>query len=113
MAGPSSAAVGPRGTAGASPAPPARVRLKLSAPLRTYADDRSEVAGEGRTVDEALRRFASADARIHAYLYSVAGRFRPTVAIFVNGSDIRNLDGPSTVLNDGDLVTLLPALPGG
>jgi molybdopterin converting factor small subunit len=113
MAGPTSAALGPPRTAGVPQAARARVHLKLSAPLRTYVQDRSDVAAEGHTVGEALQRFASVDARIQAYLYSPAGRFRPTVAIFVNGADIRNLDGPSTVLHDGDLVTLLPALPGG
>lgn len=41
------------------------------------------------------------------------GELSPFVNIFVNGEDIRFLDGVDTALNDGDVVTFIPAISGG
>ena len=41
------------------------------------------------------------------------GQVRRFVNVFVNDEDIRYLDGPETALNDGDAVSIIPAVAGG
>ncbi len=42
-----------------------------------------------------------------------SGEIRRYVNIFVNDEDIRFLDGKETPLNDGDNVSIVPAIAGG
>jgi molybdopterin converting factor small subunit len=41
------------------------------------------------------------------------GSLRPHVNVFVNGENIRHLDGMATSIGEGDEVWLLPAISGG
>ncbi len=41
------------------------------------------------------------------------GELTPFINIFVNGEDIRHLNGLETKLSDGDEVTFIPAISGG
>ncbi len=41
------------------------------------------------------------------------GELTPFINIFVNGEDIRHLEGLNTKLKDGDEVTFIPAISGG
>jgi molybdopterin synthase sulfur carrier subunit len=46
-------------------------------------------------------------------LFDGGGRPRRFINIYVNGRDYRFLDKLNTVLHEGDVVTLLPAVSGG
>jgi molybdopterin converting factor small subunit len=68
---------------------------------------------EGATVGVLAGRIAeSAGLRRHGYLghYRVSGG---DLAILVNGRNIDLLEGPGTVLRDGDEVVILPPAAGG
>ncbi len=41
------------------------------------------------------------------------GKLTPFINIFVNGEDIRHLNGVETELKDGDEVAFIPAISGG
>lgn len=54
------------------------------------------------------------DGRLSKRLYNEDGSLSNQVRIFLNGRDIRFLDKKETIiLNDGDIVLLLPVLAGG
>ncbi|MEM7772492.1 MAG: MoaD/ThiS family protein, partial [Cyanobacteria bacterium P01_A01_bin.37] len=50
---------------------------------------------------------------IKARLCDDQGQLRRFVNFYVNSEDIRFLDGASTALNDGDEVSIVPAVAGG
>ena len=42
-----------------------------------------------------------------------SGNVRRFINLYVNNEDIRFLDGVGTKLNDGDVVSIIPAIAGG
>jgi molybdopterin synthase sulfur carrier subunit len=46
-------------------------------------------------------------------LLTPAGEVQETVAVLVNGRNVRFLGGPDTPLRDGDTITLIPPVAGG
>lgn len=67
----------------------------------------------GATVGDALRETIRRSPGLSERLLDTGGRLRRGFALFLNGVDVRNLDGEATELREGDLIALIPALPGG
>src|SRR6476620_12649964 len=89
------------------------VTVKIPAQLRTVTGGESEaVVEEATTVGEVLDglydRFDELRDRI-----AEDGDLRRFVNVYVQGEDIRFLDGLETSVEDGDEVTILPAVAGG
>lgn len=90
------------------------VHLHLPGALRPYAggSSRVEVSG-GATVAELLETLGGAYPGVHQRVVDELGSLRPHVNVFVNGENIRHLDGMATSIGEGDEVWLLPAISGG
>lgn len=80
----------------------------------------ARIAGEKRVTVEAellgqvLDALASGHgAEFRDLLFDGGGRPRRFINIYVNGRDYRFLDKLDTVLREGDVVALLPAVSGG
>ena len=80
----------------------------------------ARMAGEKRVIVEAdlLGQVLDALASGHGEefrdrLFDSGGRPRRFINIYVNGRDYRFLDKLDTVLHEGDVVALLPAVSGG
>ena len=90
-----------------------RVKVRLLASMRELADDRSEVGASAGSIDELIadleRRFPGASSK----LCDERGCIRRFIAVFVNDTDIRAMEGQATLLADGDEVTFVPAVAGG
>ncbi len=89
------------------------VTVKIPTQLRTVTGGESETEiAEATTVGEVLDglydRFDGLRDRI-----AEDGGLRRFVNVYVEGEDIRFLDGLETVVEDGDEVTILPAVAGG
>jgi MoaD family protein len=88
------------------------VRVKIPTQLREATDGEATAAVDGATVGEVLdslyERFGELRSRI-----AEDGGLRRFVNVYVAGEDIRFLDGLDTPVNDGDEVTILPAVAGG
>jgi MoaD family protein len=89
------------------------VTVKIPAQLRSVTGGESEaVIDEAGTVGEVLdglyERFDGLRERI-----AENGDLRRFVNVYVQGEDIRFLDGLETAVDDGDEVTILPAVAGG
>ncbi|MFI5533470.1 MoaD/ThiS family protein [Kitasatospora sp. NPDC051853] len=88
------------------------IEVRIPTILRTYTDGAKSVEGAGASLGEL---FADLDVRhpgIAARLLD-NGELRRFVNVYLNDEDVRFLDGISTGLNDGDSVTILPAVAGG
>lgn len=61
---------------------------------------------------EKLSEFAGSDFPKRIY-DTATGSMNEHIVIFVNAREARSLRGPDTVLNDGDVVTIMPPMAGG
>jgi sulfur-carrier protein len=90
----------------------AMVRVKIPTQLRAATEGESAAEVEGTTVGEVLdslyERYGELRSRI-----AEDGGLRRFVNVYVGGEDIRFLDGLETPVEDGDEVTILPAVAGG
>jgi molybdopterin converting factor small subunit len=89
------------------------VSVYIPTPFRSYTGNRTNVEVEGANVSEIL---ANLDAKYPGFrnLCSDEGGSIPAhINIYVNNKEISTLDGPATLLNDGDQVAVIPALAGG
>jgi sulfur-carrier protein len=88
------------------------VRVKIPTQLRSATDGEAQASVDGATVGEVLdalyERYDELRGRI-----AEDGGLRRFVNVYVDGEDIRFLDGLDTQVQDGDEVTILPAVAGG
>ncbi len=90
---------------------PTTVRIPTA--LRTLTGGAGEVTVEGSTVGEVLKCLDADHRGIGERLFDEIGNLRRFVNVFVADEDVRFLDGLPTPLQDGDSVTVLPAVAGG
>ncbi len=88
-------------------------QVYLPTPLRRLTQGRARVAASGRTVDEALAALEREFPGLREQLREPTGEVRSFINVFVNGTEIRSLQGPATPLTDGDEVSIIPAMAGG
>jgi molybdopterin synthase sulfur carrier subunit len=89
------------------------VIVKIPAQLRSVTGGESEAVVEdvgtvGEVLDGLYDRYDGLRERI-----AEDGDLRRFVNVYVQGEDIRFLDGLETTVDDGDEVTILPAVAGG
>ena len=87
--------------------------LRIPTPLRTYTGGLSEVAVQGATVDEAMQSLVEQFPSMRPHLYNGQGELRPFVNLFLGENNVRDLQGLSTPLKDGDRLMLIPSIAGG
>jgi len=88
------------------------VTVKIPAQLRTLTGNEAETEVEGSSVGEAL------DALFDRYdglrdRITEDGELHRFVNVYVGGEDIRFGNGLDTPVDDGDEITILPAVAGG
>ncbi|HEY2258453.1 MAG TPA: ubiquitin-like small modifier protein 1 [Solirubrobacteraceae bacterium] len=88
------------------------ISVKIPTQLRSATEGEAQASVSGSTVGEVLdalyERYGELRSRI-----AEDGGLRRFVNVYVDGEDIRFLDGLDTPVNDGDEVTILPAVAGG
>jgi sulfur-carrier protein len=88
------------------------VNIKIPTQLREATEGEAQASVDGDTVGEVLdalyERYGELRSRI-----AEDGGLRRFVNVYVDGEDIRFLDGLNTPVEDGDEVTILPAVAGG
>ena len=90
---------------------PTTVRIPTA--LRTLTGGAAEVTVEGSTVGEVLKSLDAVHPGMGERLFDEAGNLRRFVNVFVAEEDIRFLDGVSTPVAEGQVVSIIPAVAGG
>ncbi|AQL41308.1 hypothetical protein BV210_00630 [Halorientalis sp. IM1011] len=67
----------------------------------------------GTTVGAALTALADEYENLGPLLFDSDGDLRPNVNVLVDEENVRNGEGPATVLSDGATVSLAPGVAGG
>ena len=88
-------------------------QVYLPTPLRRLTNGRSRVAAEGATVEEALAGLEREFPGLREQLRDQNGEVRSFINVFVNGTEIRLLQGPATPLREADEISIVPAMAGG
>ena len=88
------------------------VTVKIPTQLRAATGGESEVQVDGATVGEVLDAVFDAHTELRERI-TQGGDLRRFVNVYVSGEDIRFQQGLETSINDGDEVTILPAVAGG
>ena len=89
------------------------VTILIPTALRSFVDRKSEIEAEGSTVGEALANLASQYPDLKHQIYEDDVKLRGFVNVFVEGTNIKKLNGLETALASGATVMLVPAIAGG
>ena len=89
------------------------VHVRIPSPLRTFTQNREEVAATGATVREVVADLERSYPGIGARLLDGEGRVRRYVNLFLNDEDVRFLRELDTPVKEGDRLVLVPAIAGG
>ena len=88
------------------------ITVKIPAQLRAATGGEGELQVDGATVGEALDAVFQQHDGLRERI-TQDGDLRRFVNVYVSGEDIRFQEGLETAVNDGDEVTILPAVAGG
>jgi len=89
------------------------VTVRLYGAFSEFADGARRSSVEASSVAEALDAVGIRFPQLRERLRDERGRLREHVNVFANADEIRALDGERTVLRDGDVVHIIPAVSGG
>ena len=89
------------------------ITLFLPAVLSRLAEGQKKLELEGATVGDAIDAAASRYPQLAPRLKDEKGEPYPFVTIYLNDDDVRLKSGFATPLEDGDELTVVPAIAGG
>jgi molybdopterin synthase sulfur carrier subunit len=90
------------------------ITVKIPTPLRGLTNNADTVSADGAaSIGEAIDQLEAQYPGIRERLVDDTGELRRFVNIYVNGEDIRFLDGLGTAIKSGDEVSIVPAVAGG
>ena len=89
------------------------IEVRIPTILRPYTGGAKVVEGAGDTIAELLTDLDSRYAGLRARLVTGEGALHRFVNVYINDEDVRFLGALDAKVNDGDTVTILPAVAGG
>jgi molybdopterin converting factor small subunit len=87
--------------------------LRMPTPLRSYVEGQKELEIAAPTVRLALQELSGRYPQLKRHLFDDEDQLRPYVNLFLNGQDVRSLQGPDTPLGDHDILMIVPSIAGG
>ncbi|MEW5938108.1 MAG: MoaD/ThiS family protein [Chloroflexota bacterium] len=87
--------------------------MKIPTPLRSYTNNKAEVAVRGANVGEALSHLVRQFPALKPHLYNGDERLRPFVNLFLGENNIQDLQGMDTPLAEDSRLLLIPSIAGG
>jgi sulfur-carrier protein len=89
------------------------VTIKLPTQLRPVAGGAAEANVSGSTVGEVLEGLYAEHPELRERISEPSGELRRFVNVYKAGEDIRFLEGLETPVDEGEELTILPAVAGG
>ena len=89
------------------------IEVKIPTILRTYTDGAKSVKASGDTLAALLDSLDADHPGLKGRLVTQDGGLHRFVNVYVNDEDVRFTGSLDTKLQDGDAVTILPAVAGG
>ena len=89
------------------------VTVLIPTPLQKFTNNQATIECSGSSVQELIDALETNCPGIKARLCDEEGKPRRFLNFYVNSEDIRFLEGTETTLQDGDEVSIVPAVAGG
>jgi adenylyltransferase/sulfurtransferase len=89
------------------------IKILIPYALRAFTERNAEVEVEGGTAGEAINALANAYPALKTHLFAEDGQLRNFINLFVDGTNISNLQGLNTPVKEGGEMMLVPAIAGG
>jgi sulfur-carrier protein len=89
------------------------IEVRIPTILRSYTGGAKAVEGAGDTLADLLADLDTRHAGLRGRLVTDQGTLHRFVNVYINDEDVRFLGALDAKLNDGDTVTILPAVAGG
>lgn len=89
------------------------ISVRIPTPLRRVTGGADRVAVEGDTLGQLIDSLESQYPGIKGRLCDEDGELRNFVNVYVNGEDVRFMQGLGTATKSGDEVSIVPAVAGG
>jgi molybdopterin synthase sulfur carrier subunit len=89
------------------------VKVRIPAPLRGLTNNLDIVAAEGGTLGAAIDGLEATYPGLKDRICDEGGEIRRFVNVYINGEDVRFLQGLESDLKTGDEVSIVPAVAGG
>ena len=89
------------------------IKVRIPTPLRPLTKGQGEVEAQASSIANMIETLNNAHPGLKDRLCDESGELRRFVNIYVNEEDIRFLKGKETALNDGQGVSIVPAIAGG
>jgi molybdopterin synthase sulfur carrier subunit len=89
------------------------VMVRIPTPLRSLTGDQETVTADGSRLGECIEGIEARYPGVKERLCDETGEIRRFVNVFINGEDVRFLQGLETPLKPGDEVSIVPAVAGG
>jgi molybdopterin synthase sulfur carrier subunit len=87
--------------------------VRIPAPLRRLTNGQNKITAEGKTLQEIIDFLEQNFPSIKSRICDEDGEIRNFVNIYINEEDVRFLNGISSKINDGDEISIVPAVAGG
>jgi molybdopterin synthase sulfur carrier subunit len=87
--------------------------VRIPTVLRPQVGGNKEIELAGGTVGEVVDALTAQYPSLKSQLMTAEGELNRFVNVYVNGQDVRYLDGLATTVGERDEVRLLPAMAGG
>lgn len=87
--------------------------VRIPSPLRRYTGGQSKVEGTGTNILELIDNLEAQHPGVKSRLCDDSGQIKRYVNVFVNGEEIRTLQGSETPVSEKDEVSIVPAMAGG
>src|SRR3989304_842899 len=88
-------------------------KVRIPSPLQSLTGNQPEAEASGATVASLLDDLEARYPGLKARICDEQGNLRRFVNLYVNDEDIRFLKGEETPLQEGYLVSIIPAIAGG
>jgi MoaD family protein len=89
------------------------VKVLIPTPLQPFTNNQAAIECEGSSIADLLESLEKSCPGIKSRLCDEQGQPRRFLNLYVNSEDIRFLEGTQTPLQDGDEVSIVPAVAGG
>ncbi len=89
------------------------IEVRVPTVLRKHTAGEKSVTAEGETLADLVADLETRNAGLGTALVGEDGALHRFINVYVNDEDVRYLGGIATPLNDGDTVSILPAVAGG
>jgi molybdopterin synthase sulfur carrier subunit len=89
------------------------VIVRIPVPLQNLTGNQPTVQVEGTSVGEVLQHLEARHPGIAVSILDDRGQLRRFVNVFVNEDNVKTLGGEKAAVQDGDEISIIPAIAGG